>query len=818
MREFLNEYITSLTSKRREKIQDILSASQVSKGDLDRIAEQLSDLRISSPITIGLETVGGLIEGSKFDSAYEDALGRLQELFQASNLVSLLLDSHTNILTSEIKMLEDEINAIEKAIDNYAFTLSDNGFYDYGFSETFTDLIMADTENLSLLSDRDGTHFSPNQICYVNTESGVLTLDPSLVTSYSVIPSIVEDNCLSYSTSNTPLAYAFTKDSGKAWRASITSQRPISTSVTGSLYKGAQVKIRGQLSVASPCDSVIISPLADSSVYLLNLVLYGDNEEKTELLMEPRKVDQPTVITFPLQVVQFFEFTISQPIYSRDRLSPNSTEEIHRKVYNSVNETKLSWDSQNKQSYAINKHALKRVFIKSINSKNSFMFKKELPKPNFLFSTGEMSFQREIKKNQGDQSKYKNQVNNILRRMIHEKLFSNNREILNDKYVSNVSTAFLRNSTALNVSLTSGTSQEFPRVKVENPIEFSSIAVPFLEEQKFLNYNYNLGIEKFEIGTSVKNYKGVFVSKQLPSFSDISEIKINSDYINYELTNSPLDLKRVTNVEFSVTNKSNPTEEQDWIPIIPTNENEIRGERIFFNEAGLAIPRFNISISDNFTIYRNGIKIPNQEFTANRNENNISIRSITMPIEKIFVTDIYTIDYVPFGRADIVNFKDKGFEDSILASAFDELGGGQTFRITGDNNIVTLTNDPYIDYTKIQQTGSYSTALGFLGTYQPITVVLSNGTIAKNFTNYIGITQTDLKDIDSNTVAFLHSGNKIIFNQAIKDGFTVYYQYLPGNIRLRIVMRCNIIEYVSPIVNSYQLKAKTKKADPRKVF
>jgi hypothetical protein len=820
MREFLNEYMTSLTSKRREKIQDILAAAQVGKVDLDQIMNQLVDLRISSPITIGLEAVGGIIEATKFDATYNDAFIRLQELYQASNLVSLLLDSHTSILTSEIKALEDELNAIEKAIDNYAFTLADSGFYDYSFSETFSDLIMNDTKNMAVLSDRDGINFSPNQICYVNTNSGVLTLDPSITTSYSIIPSVIGDNCLNYATSNTPLIEAFNKDMGSGWRASISVQKPISTSLVGSQYKGAQVKIRGQLTTPSPCDSISITPLADSPVYLLNLELFREDEETVSLIAEPIKVDQPIVLSFPLQVVDFFEFTLSQPVYSRNKLPSNASEEIHRKVYNTVKSTRLDWDSQNKQSYTVDTHALKRVFSYGLKSKNanSYIYKSELPKPNFSNSNSYLSITKERQRGFGEEVKYKNNVNNVLRRMIHERLFPNNREVLNDRYVSNFSTAFLRNATKLNVTLTSGTSQEYPRINVENPIDFASISIPYMEEMKFLDYNYNLGIKEFQIGTGVKNYKGVFVSKQLPSFTDVSEVKINSDYTNYELIDSPFDLKRVTNIEYSVTNKTNPVNENDWLPIIPTNENDIKGERLFFNEAGIANPRFYIAVTDLFAIYRNGIKISNDEFVLTKNEDNTAIKSIRLPVSKIFLTDIYAIDYTPYGNATVVNFKDKGFDDSILASAFDELGGGQTFTSTGDSNIVTLAYDPYIDYTQAQANGVYSEVLGFTGTYQPITVILSDGTVAKNFTNYIGITQTNLADVDSDTVGYLHSDNKLIFNQPLTDKFTVYYQYLPGNIRVRIVMRCNIIEYVSPIVSSYQLKAKTKKANPKKVF
>lgn len=825
MREFLSEYITTLTQKRQERIYDLLQAAQVGKTDLDSIASKLVDLKISSPITIGLEAVNGMILAQKFDSTYNDALQRLQELFQASNLVSLLLDTHTALLTSEIKAIEDEINAIEKAIANYAFTLEENGFYDYVFSETFSDQTMSATELMPSLSDRDGTLFTVEQRAYINTNSGILTLDPDLTISFALTGQIVEDNCLSYQTTATNLAEAFNLNSGTGWKVNISSPRPLSSSLVDGLKKGAQVKIRSSLSAPSPCDTLIMTPLADSPIYLVSVgLLTEDNPgNPISVLAEPIKIEQPYVITFPLQSITGFEFVVSQPVYIRGTLPTNKEEELHRQVFDKVKANRLTLDTLNNISYPNNKDVLQRIFLRTMekitkNKSKLHAYKAHFPKNSFVFSAGPMSFNNIERKQRGDVTVYKNQINDVLRRMIHERLFASNREVLNDRHLLNVSTAFVKNASTLNANLMSSTSQEWPRINVDNPITYTSLSNSILNEQQYLDYRYSLGIRNVEIGTGIRNFKGVYVSKQLPSFTSADEVKIKTDHTNYELEGTSRDDNRLTSIEYSVTNQSNPVKEEDWVPILPIEEDDIVGERVFFNEAGISYPRFQMSSVDAFALFKNGYQVSNNLMEMNKTEDGLSIKSIRIPLNQIFLNDIFTINYTPSGQFKVANFKDKGFDDQILASAFDETGGGQTFSSTGDSNIIKLNYPPFINYDSIASNGSYSEDLGFVGVYQPITVILKDGSLATNFTNYKGITQTSLIDVDSDVVGYLHSGDKLIFNQPISERFTVYYQYLPSDLRFRVVMRCNSIDYVSPILTTLQLKAKTRKADPRRVF
>lgn len=826
MRQFLDEYITSLTKHRQERIYDLLAAAQIGKSDLDEVANQLVDLRISAPLMISLEAYAGLISSSKLDASYHDALQHLTELFQASNLISLLLDSHTAVLTSEIKTIEDEINAIEKAISNYAFALEENGAYDFVYSETFSDHTMEDTSSFLLPSipDRDGTDFQEEQLCYINSNSGILTLDPDIEKAYAIVGEVIQHNCLNYVKTETDLAEAFNANSGSGWKVNISSPRPISTTLVSGAQVGAQVKIRAFLPAPSPCDSVIFTPLADNPVWLLGVDVFPgefDAAEGISVLSEPLKIEQPHLVSFPLQSISAFEFTISQPIYQRDKLPAAHSEELYRQVYEKVKVNKQVLDERNEISdYPTNLSALRRVFLRVMGSTSLsnklHVYKTQFPTEDFTFSSGPISFTSNARKQKGDLSVYKDQLNDVLRRMIYERLFASNPQILNDRQLLNVSTAFISNADKLNAGLVSGQDQSYPRESVDTPIDATSIANT--GQGSTFDYRYSLGLKNVEIGTGVRSFKGVYISKTLPSPTSVDDVKIKVDYTNYDLVGSARDDGRITSVEFYVTNKSNPVAEQDWIPILPIDETSVWGERAFFNEAGVCWPRFPISVVDEFKLFRNGFEVPSDLLSYNLTEDLLGIQSFRLPLNQITITDIFTINYTPYGPANSVNFAERGFDNQIVASAFDETGGGETFSGTADNNSVTLRYTPFVDYDLVNQFGGYNSSVGFTGTYQPITVMLDTGVVASNFTNYKGITQTELSLVPSSTIGYLHSGNRLIFNQAVDRKFTVFYQFLPSDLRFKVLMRCNSIEYVSPILNTIQLKAKTRKPDVRQVM
>ncbi len=835
MQDFLSEYINTLSSQRRERVYDLLRAAKTDKSNLDNIALRLANTRTNSPLSVGSETFAGPISNSKFNGAYTDIIERFMELYEVSNDVSLMLDTHTSVLTSEIKALEDEIMAMTKAINNYAFTLADNGAYDFSFIETFSDDTMRFDADPTTLTDRSGINFRPGEGCYVNSASGILTLAPALENSYPLAGQIVNSNCAGFITSDTGLTSALNSSVGNGWRVSISAPRPISSTLGGNLRQGAQFEIELLVVTPSPSDNIVVTPFSEKPFEILKLEVFSSEDEgeesKLTLINGLSIIDKPTDFGFPLRTVTRVKILLNQPVYRRGQLSPYQPEETHRKLYSDIR-AQTSEDASTDLPlmygvYRRNQKALMRTilysFNKSLTSHDTRIFKAQIPHIDFDPNRGPMGaydFIRNDRKNYAPDQLWKgtSQVNAIFRRMIHEKVFSNTPEVLSGRLVHGPLSHFFTGGRQLNsyVQLASSANAiSAPKLGVN--VTGEELAGVQTTHQHFLNYQYDMGFRNIEIGRGQRVFRGVFVTKSLPANSDSGEVKMKTDDVDFLAINSDRDSKLVTSIEYSITNQSDPKLETDWIPIQPTNLGaDVRGERIFFNEGGSAMFRFAALSQGDIRIYRNGYAIDFSTATLVLSTDGQAIKGIRMPTGTLNPNDIFTIDYTTNGDQTIINFNDEGFERASLASAFDENGAGESFVGTYNSRSIQLSNEVYLDYDEIKENGSYSQTLGFQGTYQPITILLADGSIAQNHTNYLGLGQNNLTEIDESITAYIHSGRNITFNQPIHSRFSVYYQYLPSNLKARIVLRVNDLNYVSPQVNSMQIKTKTRKSNAKR--
>ena len=149
--------------------------------------------------------------------------------------------------------------------------------------------------------------------------------------------------------------------------------------------------------------------------------------------------------------------------------------------------------------------------------------------------------------------------------------------------------------------------------------------------------------------------------------------------------------------------------------------------------------------------------------------------------------------------------------DLPITSIFDSNGAGESFPLTTGRNTINLSQLPYIDHMQVNAS-KYTTNLGMVP-YQPITVILNNGTNAINITNYSSGQQANLGSFVSGYY-YIQSGNTIMFNVPITSSFKVYYQYLISNVRVRVVERVNNITFASPTVSSFNVKAKLIQPNP----
>ena len=98
--------------------------------------------------------------------------------------------------------------------------------------------------------------------------------------------------------------------------------------------------------------------------------------------------------------------------------------------------------------------------------------------------------------------------------------------------------------------------------------------------------------------------------------------------------------------------------------------------------------------------------------------------------------------------------------------------------------------------------------------YSPVKIKLADGSYAVNLTNYTNTSQSVAFN-GTSSVQFIQNGRTITFNTAINAPFTVYYEYVPYNLRFRLIMRKNIPNLEIPArADSVLLKMKTTYFDP----
>jgi hypothetical protein len=831
MRPFLDDFITTLSGRRQVRVYDLLRAAQVQKDQIEQIAKQLDNPLNLAQLSLSMERVNDLIDATRANQSISDIFAQLSTLYNISNLISLLLDSETAVLSSEIKVIEDQIVAMEKAAANYAFLLSDAGAYDYSLIETFNDEVLGDINPDVDLSDRAGRPFGSSERLRVNSQAGILTLAPSLSTEFPMTATVLKNNCFGFATSDTGINNALNKNVGSGWRVSISSPRPINSNLLPG-KTGAQALVECTLVKPSPCDTIVLVPFSDTPVEILQITVYPDltDNAPTDLLTESLLIDRPFNFSFSLSSVAKFKFLINQSSYVRPSVAPERGETQYRILSNSVMTQRQTMEQLLSRKYIKNKRAHQLTFLMSrtpFQAKLPSFFRNRKPLVDFdshntPLTLDKILYRRNEIDGQNRLWESPSTINNLVLKLFNERMGGtgvNGGVLLGNYFLAQNKSNLLSQNTSSSIaalSLGGDNTSTDAVISASQNITLSTQSQGI--ESNILTYDYVLGLRNITIGTSLTVFKGVWISKILPAPSDSGEVKIKTKDINYQFAVTQRDDPLVTSIEYCVTNKSNPENESDWIPILPVDQQTVESERLFFSRSGYASLRFPARTDAPITIYKNGYRLNvDPDFTFGYTNNKQVIVTIQLPLTQFTTSDVITCTYTPSGDPWTINFAAYGFDQISTSPVYDSSGSGQTFTGTNSDKTVALTYEPYIDYDQVNLTGSYGTT-GFGGSYQPISIVMEDGTLALNYTNYLGGAQKSLSDISTNTIAYIQSGKNIVFNQELSRKFTIFYQYLPSNVRYRIVMRVNDTSFVSPVVDSIQVKTKIRKSDPRRIF
>lgn len=823
MNPYVNDYVNVLSSRGSARASRILESVKVEKQQIDKIVAKLNNSGSFSNLVVDREQRYSKIQSGKLLNQFRDVRTRIQNIFDSANDVSLVLDSYSDLLLADIKTLEDELYALEKVADTYAFLLADNGAYDFASLEPFSDERGRDLDILPV-PDRTGQPLDVSQMGAIKQDEGVLIIQGDATNSFPFSTArIIRNNAGALVTSDTGIQHAITKNDKTGWKLAVSSPSPITSRSerTNTLREeevsGLRVIIELILDRPAPCDNLVITPFTDIPFTLDQVRAFEkpDEVEYKDLLTNSMSVDMIRHVMFPMMPVGKVQLYLSAGEYQRKVEDPPNSELITKHI------PKPTRGPQDIMGYSFQDPDATQG---DVLQHDQLWFGKQkpgpwsvsLPKTNFAPTWGwwfktRSSLERKSlvpRSAVWDNSSVTNRVlMDVLRKI------GGGQDILDSVFHSDMHYRlpgeYDRGGNMVDRS-TDAVATLPPIVPSTN-----SSVLPEQQAKADMSYQYTLGIRNVQIGLNASRPVGYFVSNILEAPGDIAQLRLKAKDTNISIAGTNRDQALVTSIEYSVTNITDPTHEEDWIPILPIDETEIKGERLYLNDRGVAPLRFGGKLSAPMYLYQNGIKVdrPLTELTQLSPDKDF-VSAILLPKDLFTTSDIMTCDYVPIGDPTIVDFTTaQVWLRASLISSFDADGTGQGF--LGDTSEISLAHAPYIDYSQVEDS-TYSTVSG-LTPYTPVVVKFSDGTLATNLTNYTDGTQASL-DSASDTIQFIHSDFVIKFNKVPGQAFRVFYHYVPNSVRFRVVLRSNYGTFTSPKVDYVQVKAKLRKSNAKSRF
>ena len=346
-------------------------------------------------------------------------------------------------------------------------------------------------------------------------------------------------------------------------------------------------------------------------------------------------------------------------------------------------------------------------------------------------------------------------------------------------------------------------------------------------------FEYQYGLYNLAINFNDYAEKGIYVTKPLTNLN-IQKIELEAKEGHALMENLKAN---VTNIEYYVTEKEEPTAE-DWLPILPKNIKEIKSELLDIKFTGTEYEgetRFFIDkIHD---VRRNGVRLE-----ANIDYSVVGRRII---LHNYLSGYIYTVDYIPTPSAYYIDFLDK-MKRRVFNPSYnrtEEYVDGQkmTERIglPSDTNVVKLKRSPFWDRGRValmEQNSLFDMATKALAIsdwnpthlnsdYLPmeVQIVLPTGeTISQpldesdiitplliNKTDYHDLERNLLEPFDGTNYQYRIERDELRFNTSLPKGtrLIVNYVYLTGPIRMKMIMRRNIVDEtgMTPLLHEYTI-------------
>lgn len=374
------------------------------------------------------------------------------------------------------------------------------------------------------------------------------------------------------------------------------------------------------------------------------------------------------------------------------------------------------------------------------------------------------------------------------------------------------------------------------QVNIDNSPDIQS-SWQAVNKTSYLYGAYNISV----FGRKYHN-QSIYVTSPLPLSSNATRISLDTVEKHHDIEIGPetthlnqrsdsYDKARVTDIEYYITHKKNPTS-KDWQPILPIGKEYVKGELLLGDLVQGSYPefddyklkgenlivysfRFPVVSDQTVVLRRNGVAMSPKTYVISNDGKKIGILG-----NSISSSSIYTVDYKPADGAWIVNLNEL---NGITPTQYINNNGetGESFAFADTNNSITLKHKPYLFrkdlFSYNEDENTYSQDEDKLSSTTPEfpIIVRVNGEEFKNITNYSSNSYDIERLTENDGKTFAQVGNRIVFGNPIDGGkienINVDYYYVATDIRMKAILRRNSVEdeSVTPSLYSFHIRCQS---------
>jgi hypothetical protein len=852
----LPDTINSFSTLSKTTVTSLIRNMKVDKIEIGSLINRLSGF--SSGNNFAASSIGTLTNLSKevLVELFRDSSLRLNNLYNGVNSAGLALDSMIDVLSSEIEKIEKDINDLETFINNYEYISGKDDLYNANYIEKFDNSLYDysyDGSNF-VIPDRDNAPFVNGGNYFIDTISGILKMGNSY-SNKNVMNNIksisVASNYGNYITTDSNFENLFNDNLKDSWNLTIKSPIVLTSNIINYLkylnydysnINGAQTAVEVELVSGINIDTIRLNPNLGNGLQLLQIVAFNPPNTNSSnlnsadsynlLLSAPKNLDSRLEVSFDKKIINKFIFIFNQSSYIRTKMTP-ITSELNSKIIQSFINERLNERSkkfslmQDLVYWHFKRNNTVNGLSKNSNIENEY-YSYRFPKD--LNEYSQMIADEIFKANNLDLSDRSRLFNSPIFKNLFYNIVSN----LDTNYSNIYSNYFIESSMTKNPQQTlaypgnmmQGNTNNISDQKYQfygQSRSFGTVqdaVVDLLTKEAPDSYEYIFSLKSIEFleCNSLNVNKSCFVSRKIPINGQILAVKSRAEVIKSSVNTevSSFNLNNLLSYELSISNKESPNNELDWVPIAFNSETIIDSEVVFFDTTDFSAQLRFRALNGSIALFKDGLRCRADQYSFNVTSNKVTIidRSLFAPAS-IFCAS-YTLDTVMYDPYEIDFIKYNLYED-ITKNYGDNSGPGQSFSRNDSNRSITLEYTPYINESYLTD-ATYGSTVGTIfrgaGTgYNPVKVLLSDGTYAINMTNYTN-TQYSARFYDTNLTLFIQSGKNITFNKIINSNFKVFYEYVPYNLRFRLIMRKNVPNLDTPAkADSVLLKIKTATFD-----